>query len=40
MNQANKKILIVDDSELNRSLLSDMLCDTFDILEAETACKP
>ena len=30
-----QKILIVDDSELNRSLLSDMLCDEFEILEAE-----
>ncbi len=39
MNQANKKILIVDDSELNRSLLSDMLCDTFDILEAENGMQ-
>ena len=29
------KILIVDDSELNRSLLSDMLCDDFEIIEAE-----
>ncbi len=29
------KILIVDDSMLNRSLLSDMLSDTFDIIEAE-----
>lgn len=30
-----KKILIVDDSELNRSLLSDMLAGEFDIMEAE-----
>lgn len=30
-----KKILIVDDSEINRSLLSDMLSDEYDILEAE-----
>lgn len=29
------KILIVDDSMLNRSLLGDMLSDTFDIIEAE-----
>ncbi len=30
-----KKILIVDDSEINRSLLSDMLSDEYEILEAE-----
>lgn len=30
-----KSILIVDDSELNRSLLSDMLSDDFNIIEAE-----
>ena len=28
-------ILIVDDSEMNRALLTDMLEDAFDILEAE-----
>ncbi len=32
---AKKKILIVDDSELNRALLEDMLSDDYDILEAE-----
>jgi putative two-component system response regulator len=32
---SRKKILIVDDSEMNRSLLSDMLSNQFDILEAE-----
>ncbi len=31
---SKRKILIVDDSELNRSLLYDILCDDFDILEA------
>lgn len=30
-----QKILIVDDSEINRSILNDMLCDEFDIIEAE-----
>jgi putative two-component system response regulator len=30
-----KKILIVDDAEINRSLLSDMLSDEYDIIEAE-----
>lgn len=34
-NVKRSKILIVDDSELNRSLLSDMLCADFDIIEAE-----
>lgn len=29
------KILIVDDSEMNRSLLADMLSDNYDIIEAE-----
>ena len=32
---AKRKILIVDDSELNRSLLADMLDDEFEIIEAE-----
>ena len=30
-----EKILIVDDSEMNRSILADMLADEFDIEEAE-----
>ncbi len=30
-----KKILIVDDSEMNRALLEDMLSEDYDILEAE-----
>lgn len=34
-----RKILIVDDSEINRSLLADMLCDEFDILEAENGME-
>lgn len=34
-----KKILIVDDSELNRSLLSDMLSSEYDILEAENGME-
>lgn len=33
------KILVVDDSELNRSLLSDMLSDTFEIIEAENGMQ-
>ena len=32
-----KKILIVDDSEMNRSLLEDMLSGDFDIIEANEA---
>lgn len=33
------KILIVDDSALNRSLLADMLRDEYDVLEAENGVK-
>ena len=29
------KILVADDSEINRSILTDLLGDTFEILEAE-----
>ena len=32
---AKGKILIVDDSEMNRAILSDMLSDEFDIVEVE-----
>lgn len=34
MKKSKKKILIADDSEINRSILSDMLKDEFDIIEA------
>lgn len=34
-----RKILIVDDSEMNRSLLSDMLSNEFDIIEAENGME-
>ena len=34
-----KKILIVDDSEINRSLLSDMLSSEYDIIEAENGLE-
>ena len=34
-----RSILIVDDSELNRALLSDMLSDDFDIIEAENGAE-
>lgn len=33
------KVLIVDDSELNRSLLADMLCNEYEILEAENGLQ-
>ena len=33
------KILIVDDSELNRSLLADMLLDEYEIMEAGMVCR-
>ncbi len=34
LNENNYKILIVDDSEMNRSILADILSDNFEILEA------
>ena len=34
-----KKILIVDDSEINRSMLSDMLADEYEIIEAENGLQ-
>ena len=34
MNKRKQKILIVDDSEMNRSMLTDMLGDEFEIMEA------
>ncbi len=34
MDETKQKILIVDDSEMNRSLLADMLGDEFEIIEA------
>ncbi len=36
---SRRNILIVDDSELNRALLSDMLSSDFDILEAENGVE-
>ncbi len=39
MKQDKKTILIVDDSELNRALLADMLADSFDIVEAENGVE-
>ena len=29
-----RKVLIVDDSEMNRAILTDMLCDQYEIIEA------
>ncbi|MBD5585093.1 MAG: response regulator [Clostridia bacterium] len=34
MNERKQKILVVDDSEMNRSILADILGDEFEILEA------
>ena len=34
-----KKILIVDDSEINRALLSDMLSSEYEIIEAENGME-
>ena len=33
--EQKQKILIVDDSELNRAILADMLDDEYEIIEAE-----
>lgn len=33
------KILIVDDSEMNRSILTDMLGDEYEIIEAEDGAE-
>ena len=34
-----QKILIVDDSEMNRTLLADILEDKYDIVEADNGAK-
>lgn len=34
-----QKILIIDDSELNRAILADMLGDEYDIIEAENGLR-
>ncbi len=39
MSGSKRKILIVDDSELNRSLLADMLEGSFEIIEAENGTE-
>ncbi len=39
MGRAKKTILIVDDSEMNRALLADMLENDYDILEAENGME-
>ncbi len=39
MKESKKKILIVDDSELNRALLVDMLENDFEIVEAENGME-
>lgn len=39
MNDFKKKILIVDDSELNRAMLADMLSDRFETIEAENGME-
>lgn len=39
MKTGKKKILIVDDSEMNRALLDDMLSDSFEIIEAENGME-
>jgi putative two-component system response regulator len=39
MDPVKSKILIVDDSELNRSLLADILSEEYEVLEAENGMK-
>ena len=39
MEQNKQKILIADDSEINRSILTDMLGDEYEILEAENGVE-
>lgn len=39
MKDFKKKILIVDDSELNRAMLADMLSDSFETIEAENGME-
>ena len=39
MKKEKKIILVVDDSELNRALLADMLSEDFEILEAENGME-
>ena len=34
-----EKILIVDDSEMNRSILADMLNDEYETMEAENGAE-
>ena len=37
--EQKQKILIVDDSELNRAILADMLADEYEIVEAENGLQ-
>lgn len=37
--EQKQKILIVDDSELNRAILADMLDDEYEIIEAENGLQ-
>lgn len=39
MENSKKKVLITDDSEINRSILSDMLGEEFEIIEAENGIR-
>ena len=38
--EERRKILIVDDSEMNRSILTDMLGDEYEIIEAFLFKRP
>lgn len=39
MNRQRERILIVDDSEMNRAILTDILGDSYEILEAENGAR-
>ncbi len=39
MQNQKKNILIVDDSEMNRSILADMLGDEYEVIEAENGIE-
>lgn len=39
LQEGKSKILIVDDSEMNRAILADMLGDEYEIIEAENGLQ-
>lgn len=39
MMKKRNRILVVDNAEINRSLLTDILCEEYDIIEAGSGIK-